>query len=61
MVHLWLAAIVAGVCTTDCDSSVRDGAAPLSDRTEQGFDWSPTPSANAGVCMVGKYVSYIFW
>ena len=49
MVRLWLAALVAGVCATD--QSVRDGAAPLNDHTEQTSAWSHTPSTNAGECI----------
>jgi hypothetical protein len=40
---------VAGVCATD--QSVRDGAAPRNDHTEQTSAWSHTPSANAGACI----------
>jgi hypothetical protein len=51
MVCLWLAALIAGVCATN--SSVRDGAARLSDHTEQSSAWSPrTTSANASVSIV---------
>ena len=50
MLHLLLAALIAGVCATN--SSVRDGAALPSDHTEKSSARSPTTSANASVYIV---------